>query len=229
MFKHSLVLATALYTMTACSKPETESKADRAAQAVINKANDVRAESNDVRTIAANNRNNLSAKVQDNRDVLAQDLKDVAARAAARAGKTDARAKADVDAINGEMKDVTKELASLDEAQNEFAVQRHIRVETLRVVHGIEASQAGVISVVSTSAGFDAGSRAAISEKLGVFSQRLDTAATLIQGLEGVDAKSWIDRERAAADAMNGMEDARSSTWDAVKNAKRIDPRTTMR
>jgi chromosome segregation ATPase len=215
--------------VTACHKDKTERNASRAAEAVNDKAKDVKDEAKDVRESAQNDRNDLADKIQDNRNDLKKDLKDVANNMADRAKKTGTKAKDNVDDVNGEMKDVTKEVASLDEAQNEFAYQRNIRIETLRAVHGIDAGQANFINVLNTNAGFDDASRANISAKLNVFTQRLDSAATLIQGLEGVDAAAWVDREKAAADAMNRMEDARVDAWDAVKDGKRIDTRTSMR
>jgi uncharacterized phage infection (PIP) family protein YhgE len=215
--------------VSACNSSKTERNAKRAAEAVNDKIKDVHDESKDVRDTATDDRNDLADKIQDNRNDLKKDLKQVAENVSDRADKTADKAKDNVDDVSKEMKDVTKEVASLDEAQNEFIFQRNIRVQTLRAVHQVDASQAAFINVLGTNAGFDDASRAKISEKLGVFTQRLDSAGTLIQDLESVDAASWVDRDKAAADAMNRMEDARSDAWDAVKDGTRIDTRTSMR
>jgi archaellum component FlaC len=229
MLKQSMVLATALCAFAACNKDKTQDNAQRAAEAVNDKAKDLRDEAKDVRETATDDRNDLADKIQDNREDLKKDLTKVADNAADRADKTADKAKDNVEDVTKEMKDVSKEVASLDEAQNEFVFQRNIRIATLRATHGLDASQAAFIGVLSANGGYETASQSVINEKLGVFNQRLDESATLIQSLEGVDANAWIERDKAAVSSMNRMEDARVDAWDAVQDAKRIDGRTSMR
>jgi hypothetical protein len=195
-----LALLAGFTASAACShKNDTRENAENAAQAVRDKTTDLQDEAKDLNDTAKDKSNDLADKSKDTVD----DLKD-------------------------DTKDVTKTAVATRDAVKEFEYQRMVRVQTLRAVHGIVASQPLLINAIAQSTPFVDADRAKIVEKVQLVQMRLDEAANLIQSLEGVDADHWEGRERETANAMNRLEDARDDAWDALENAKRID-RTSMR
>ena len=126
-------------------------------------------------------------------------------------------------------RDMTKAVKDHDEALGEFAYHKTLRIQTLRAVHAISASQANVMATLNAAFPFIDEDRTRVNEKLTLFKSRIDDSARLVQGLEAVEAAEWVTREHAAADAMNRLEDARSDTWAALEDAKTVDGRTSMR
>ena len=132
-----------------------------------------------------------------------------------------------------DLKDETKDLANAvkqhDEAEGEFAYHKMLRVQTLRAVHAITASQANVVATLTTGLPFVDTDRDRVNEKLALFAARIESSAELVQSLESVDAASWVTREHAAAQAMVHLELARADAWAALGDAKTVDDRTSMR
>ncbi len=134
--------------------------------------------------------------------------------------------------LQGESTDMMKKGIETRDALKEFEYQRMVRVQTLRAVHAITASQPNVVITLAGGRALRDADRAKLNEKLQLVQMRLDESANLIQSLEGVDAEHWKDRERDVADAMNRLEDAREDAWEALDEAERLDPsvdQTSMR
>jgi hypothetical protein len=194
-----LALLAGFAASTACSKDDTRDNAENAAEAVREKTTDLQDNSKD-----------LAETAKDKAEDLRDESKDTA------------------EDINDEAKDVMKSGIAARDAQKEFEYQRMVRVQTLRGVHGIIASQPLLINAVASARALVDADRSKIAEKVQLVQMRLDEAANLIQSLEGVDANHWEGRERETADAMNRLEDAREDAWEALDDAKTID-RTSMR
>lgn len=185
--------------VSGCNKDKTRSNAENAAEAVRDKTGDLQDEAKDLAETAKDKASDLT----DEAKATAEDVKD-------------------------ESKDLSEASLEARNAQKEFEYQRMVRVQTLRAVHGITASQPQVILAVASSMPLVDADRAKLNEKVTLVQMRLDESANLIQALEGVDANNWEPRERDAAAAMNRLEDARKDAWEALDEAKRLD-RTSMR
>jgi conjugal transfer/entry exclusion protein len=103
-----------------------------------------------------------------------------------------------------------------------------VRVQTLRAVHGVAASQPVLINAFASSLPIVEADKAMINEKLQILQTRLDEAANQIQTLKSVDATTWDQRHDDVNKAMDRVEDARKDAWQALKDAKRND-QTSMR
>jgi len=195
----TLALVAGLAASAACNNDKTRKNAENAAEAVRDKADDLKDNSKDLAETAKDKSEDLADKSKDTIDDLGKDTKDVA-----------------------------KNAVETRDSQKEFEYQRMVRVQTLRAVHGIVASQPMLINAVAGSVPLVDTDRAKVNEKVLLIQMRLDESANLIQGLEGVDANNWEDRERETSNAMNRLEDARKDAWEALDDAKRLD-RTSMR
>jgi len=197
----TLALGLALCAASACSNDNaTRREAERAADRVNDKTKEVKEEAQD-----------LAEKSRDEKQQLAAKASDVAV------------------AVTNETKDLAKAAQDLDEAQGEFAYHKTLRIRTLRAVHAIAGSQPDLINALATSSPLIDEDRTRVMEKLTLLRSRLVDSARLIQELEGVDATTWVARERLVADAMNRVEDARTDAWDALDSAKVDESRTSMR
>ena len=120
-------------------------------------------------------------------------------------------------------KEVAKESSELMKAEETFAFRRQARVQVLRATHSAVGTQPMLISMMSANFDLTDAGRAAINERLTTFQRRLDEAANLIQGLQGVDAAEWEVRDEAVSEAMQKLEDARQAAWGALEDAPRVD------
>jgi len=197
-FTHLAIIA-GLAASASCSKDKTRDNAENAAEAVRDKTGDLQNESKDLAETAKDKAEDLRDESKD----TAEDIKD-------------------------ESNDMTHKTVEARDAQKEFEYQRLVRVQTLRAVHGIAASQPMLISAIASSKALGDADRAKINEKVLLIQMRLDESANLIQGLETVDANNWEPRERDVANAMNRLEDARADAWEALDDAKPLD-QTSMR
>ncbi len=187
-------LALGLAASTACNKDKTRDNAENAAEAVNDKTDNLKDESKD-----------LAETAKDKSDDLADKSKET------------------VEDVEDAYKDVSKTAVETRDAQKEFEYQRLVRVQTLRAVHGITASQPMLVDAIISAQAMPDADRAKVNEKVQLVQMRLDESAKLIQGLEGVDAAHWVDRERAVADAMNRLEDAREDAWEALDDVNHLD------
>lgn len=115
------------------------------------------------------------------------------------------------------------------DTDSEFKVQKSVRIATLRGVHAIAASQPMLISLVNDTVPLHPRDKFLLDERTAMLSSRLGEAANAISVLSAADAKTWSVHERAAAEALNRVEAARSDAFDALDKAERITDRTTMR
>jgi gas vesicle protein len=194
-----LCVALGLATAAACDKDKTRDNAEEAAEAVNDKTGDLQDEAKDLAETAKDTSEDISDKAKDG-----------------------------VEDIGDESKEMMNKGVETRNAQKEFEYQRMVRVQTLRGVHGIAASQPALINAFASSRAITDAARAKINEKVALVQMRLDESANLIQSLENVDAMHWTDRERDVADAMNRLEDAREDAWEALDEADTLD-QTSMR
>ena len=88
--------------------------------------------------------------------------------------------------------DMTKAVKDHDEALGEFAYHKTLRIQTLRAVHAISASQANVMATLNAAFPFIDEDRTRVNEKLTLFKSRIDDSARLVHCLEALDEPSAI-------------------------------------
>lgn len=249
-FRNVFVAAAMLIAPAACNKDKTGKEADRTAEAVKDKADDLRDEARDVAETSADRREDLTDKAADKAKDTAKDVADLAKDTADRSAKAQERnadqaadvrddiqdrrntvaekARDNAGDIADEAKDVGNGARKLADAQHDFAYAKMVRVQTLRAIHAVEASQPMLISSFSASLPLVEGDRNLVNEKMQIFQMRLDEAGNQIETLNGVDAASWEQRHDDVNKAMDRLDDAREDAWKALDDAKRLD-RTSMR
>lgn len=223
-----LALAVGLATAGACSKDKTRDNAENAAENVRDKTEDLKDEAKDLQEVAKDQDEELRDRDLERtgvtRNGVVETTKEVGEVAEDRADL----AKDTVEDVNDEAKDLSKTSIATRDAQKEFEYQRLVRVQTLRAVHAIAGTQPMLINAITSSQAIPEVDRAKVNEKVQLVQMRLDECANLIQSLDGVDAAHWVDREKAASDAMNRLEDAREDAWEALDEANQLD-QTSMR
>jgi len=249
-FRTLFVAAAMLVAPAACNKDKTEKGSDRAAEAVKKSADKLRDEARDVRELSADRRQDLTDKAADKAEDTAKDMKDLAQDTADRSNKaldktedqaadvkddiTDRRntvaekARDNAGDIADEAKDVGKGARKLADAEHEFQYAKMIRIQTLRGIHAVIASQPMLINSFAMSLPIVESDRAVINEKMQIFQMRLDEAGNQIETLNGISAESWEQRHDDVNKAMDRLNDARKDAWKALDDAKRLD-RTSMR
>jgi hypothetical protein len=248
-FRH-FVVAAALLAAPACKNNDPAHEADRAAERVNDKVDDLNDRSKDLADTARDKAGDLGDKARDNAKATAEAVKDLANDTKHRVGdavdKTakqiqgvvaDRRERMDdlgdkaaagTKDIADDAKAVGKAAHDVHEAQQDFRYQKAIRVASLRGEHGVIASQAMLINAFASIAPVSETDHAKIAEKLQVFQMRIDETGNVIQGLDAVEAKDFQARDDEAAKAMSRLDQARQDAWDALDGAKRLG-RTSMR
>jgi gas vesicle protein len=249
-FRTLFVAAAMLIAPAACNKDKTGKDSDKAAEAVKSSADKLRDEARDVRETAADRREDLTDKAADKAEDTAKDMKDLAQDSSERTNKAidrnekqasdvksdiadrrddiSEKARDNARDVADEAKDVGKGARKLADAEHDFKYAKMVRVQTLRSIHAVIASQPMVINSFASSLPFVESDRALINEKLQILQMRLDEAGNQIETLNGVSADSWEQRHDDVNKAMDRLEDARKDAWKALDNAKRLD-RTSMR
>lgn len=249
-FRTLFVAAAMLIAPAACNKDKTGKESDKAAEAVKESADKLRDEARDVSETSADRQQDLTDKAADKAEDTAKDMKDLAQDSADRSAKisdknTDQandvkddigdrrdtvaeKARDNAGDVADEAKDVGKGARKLADAQHDFQYAKMVRVQTLRAVHAVVASQPMLINSFSSSQPLVESDRALLAEKMQILQMRLDEAGNQIETLNGVDAASWEQRHDDVNKAMERLDDAREDAWKALDNAKRLD-RTSMR
>ena len=249
-FRSVFVAAAMLIAPAACNQDKTGKTADKTAEAVKDKTEGLRDEVRGVSETAADRRQALTDKAGEQAVDTAKDMKDLAQDSAERSAKaTDrsvdqaAEVRTDIDDrrntvakeardnardIADEAKDVGQGARGLADAQHDFAYAKMVRVQTLRAVHAVEASQPMLISSFASLVPIVMSDRAHVNEKMQIFQMRLDEAGNQIETLSGVDSGNWEKRHEDANKAMYRLDEARKDAWKALDDAKRLD-RTSMR
>jgi hypothetical protein len=119
-------------------------------------------------------------------------------------------------------KDVSKEAEELAGAQDDFNRRKAIRVDELRMLHSVIATQPMLINVFASVEPFTERARASANEKLTLFQMRLDEAANAIEALQSAGSASFEARDDEADEAMNRLEEAREDAWEALHDGDRI-------
>jgi len=135
----------------------------------------------------------------------------------------------DVEEIADDAKDVGEHARELANASNEFRYRKMVRIQTLRAVHAVEASQPMLINAFAQALPLVEKDRGEVNERLVIFQMRLDEAGNAIQSLELVDAKDWEARDDAVSKALERVEAAREDVWESLREAERTGDRTSMR
>lgn len=198
-FRTLFVAAAILIAPAACNEDKTIKGSDEAAAAVKKSADRLREEAREVSEVSADRRQDLSDKAGDN----ARDVAD-------------------------EAKDVGKGARKLANDEHDFQYAKMVRVQTLRSVHAVIASQPMVMSSFAASLPIVESDRAMINEKMQILQMRLDEAGNQIETLNSISAESWEQRHDDVNKAMERLDDAREDAWKALDEAKRLD-RTSMR
>ena len=248
-FRTLFVAAAMLIAPAACNKDKTGKESDKAAEAVNHSADKLRDEARDVSETSVDRQRDLNDKAADKAEDTAKDMKDLAQNTADRTTKAldksadqandvkgdieDRRATVSEKArdnardIADEAKDVGAGARKLANAEHDFKYAKMVRVQTLRAVHAVIASQPMLINAFSSSLPIVESDRTLINEKLQILQMRLDDAGNQIETLNGVEAASWDQRHDDVTKAMNRLDDARKDAWKALDDAKRLD-RTSM-
>jgi hypothetical protein len=251
-FRNAFMAAALLAAPAACNKDNNSAKqVDRAADRVNDNAQDLRDEARDVAETARDRSKDLNDKAADKAKDTADDLNDLAKDTRER-GRDDVdktrdqatdvadNARENRDAVREKARDNATDIAdeatdvgdqanNLNQAQADFRMTRMARIETLRAVQSVNASQAPLINAFATTLPLEEGDRAKVMEKLQIFQMRVDEAGNQVQALQGVEAASWEQRHDDVNKAMDRMNDARKDAWSALDDAKRLDNRTSMR
>lgn len=216
-FRSMLVAASLLAGSAACTqKSETRQQADRAAESVKDQVEELKEESRDLAETAKDKTDDrvgvgeVSAYVGENAGVAKERL-------------------AGADEVADDAKDVGKDARELADASNEFKYRKMVRIQTLRAVHAVEASQPMLINAFAQGFPLVEKDRGEVNEKLLNFQMRLDEAGNAIQSLELVEAKDWEARNDAVSKALERVEDAREDVWESLRDADRTRDRTSMR
>ncbi|MBA3454843.1 MAG: hypothetical protein H0T42_17275 [Deltaproteobacteria bacterium] len=238
-FRSMLVAASLFAASAACTqKSETRREADRAAEAVKDQVEDLQEESRDLADTAKD-----KAEIADNgtadmvdRDVIGDrddtrydSVDDVSRDVARNTQSRQDQIADDVDDVADDAKEVGKNARELADASSEFRYRKMVRIQTLRAVHAVEASQPMLINAFAQSFPLVEKDRGEVNEKLVIFQMRLDEAGNAIQSLELVEAKDWEVRNDAASKALDRAEDAREEVWESLRDADQIGDRTSMR
>lgn len=192
-FRDLAIAAALLAAPTACTNNDPGREADRAADRLNSKAEDLQDES-----------------------------KDLAEKARSRS-TAPADAKATVKKLARETTDVGDRANDVARATDAFERTRRTRVETLRAAHAVIASQSPLIATLAQAFPLVEGDRGKVAEKLQIFQMRIDEAGNAIQTLQATDAATWKDRDDEASRAMSRLDEARTDAWDALADAKRLD------
>lgn len=123
----------------------------------------------------------------------------------------------------GEVLDLSKRANAVGEAHQDFAADREVHSDVLRVQLGILAQQVDVVRELATVIPVTETGRADIDEKLKVFQMRVDETGNAIQQLDSADATGYEARSDEAADAMKRLHDARDEAFKALDDAPRTD------
>jgi uncharacterized protein YoxC len=230
-FRSLVAAAVLIAASAACTKKsETRQEADRAAENVTERVEDLKEESRELAETAKERADDINAIDEVRRPAPVAPGRVDVPELITRQGDDDEERNADVvEDISDEAKDVGESARELEEATSEFRHRRMVRVGTLRAVHSVAASQPMLINAISQSFSLAPNDRAEVQEKLTIFQMRLDEAGNAIQSLELVEARDWESRNDAASKAIERVEDARDQVWEALEEADRIDDRTSMR
>jgi len=116
------------------------------------------------------------------------------------------------------------EARELTQAEREFAERKRIRIAALRGEHSVIATQVKLIATLAESFPLTDAGRADVNDKLSKFELRLAEAMNHIDGLKTVDAEAWEARDEQVRAAMDTLNKARATAWDALEDAPRIAP-----
>lgn len=235
-FRSMLVAASLFAASAACTqKSETRREADRAAEEVKDQVEDLKDESRDLAETARDKTDDITAidevhQPMDRADDIRYDSVDDVSRDVARTARNRQDQIAEgVEDLADDAKKVGENARELADASNEFRYRKMVRIQTLRAVHAVEASQPMLINAFAQSFPLVQKDRGEVNEKLVIFQMRLDEAGNAIQSLELVEAKDWEVRNDAASKALERVEDAREEVWESLREADRIGDRTSMR
>ena len=196
---HSLVAAAGLLTAAACDRdPETQQRVDRAGDEVRDQTGQLRESAQDVTDSARDEADELGARTREPPE---------GARAT----------------VPGAIDETGQRLEPGD-ATGELEQRKLARVETLRAVHGVAASQPMLINAAAQIAPLTAAGQAEVSDKLQALQQQLDEAENAIQTLQAADATTWEDGHGKAEQAMQRLEEARAAAWQQLDDADRLAP-----
>lgn len=222
-FRNVMVAAALVAGTAACNKGEPREEADQAAERVEARSEELREAQRDLADEVNVRREDGSAATRDRAERLQRDdgVMGLPDRVGAR---LDERAANDgVEDVTEEAQDVTEEATDLAKAASDFEQRRQLRVQELRAVHAVIASQPQLINLLAGPTPLTDRARADVSEKMQVLQMRLDEAGNAIQALQGVTAEEFEDRNDETAKAIERLQDAREDAWNALRDGDRID------
>jgi DNA repair exonuclease SbcCD ATPase subunit len=240
----SLVAAAALLTATAACRQErgTAKESERAAQSVREKTEDVRERAGEVRETAREEQEELAEKsretareaseeVREMRERTGEEARDVRERAQEGREERSEQARESTKEIAGEQRELGESATELGQASQEFQARKRARIDSLRAIHGVAASQPMLINTIMGNAALSTEDRTELTQKLQTFQMRLDEASNEIQSLEAVDAAGWEDRNGQVSKVMDRLEEARKDAWEELEGVEFIGEtdRTSMR
>lgn len=195
----TLLAAAALAAVPACQK-EARDKTEEAAENVQEQREDVREEAKDLRE-----------DVQDHREAVRDQT------------STDTMENTGED-VGEERQELREETGELKTAEAELAVRKGNLVARMRAVHDVVRSQPVLINSLAPLTPLTTNARADLAEKMQVFQMRIDEAGNAIEALAAADAASFEERDDAAEQAMDRLEDARENAWEALNEGDRLEP-----
>jgi len=221
-FRNVMVAAALVAGMAAC-KSDTREKAEEAAERLQDKRTELREEQHDLAEEVTEQREEVTEAAKDRADRLTRD--DGVTGMPDRVGErlNERAARETTEDVTEEATGVGQEATELATAARDFEQRRQLRVQELRAVHGVIASQPMLINMIAGQTPLTDRARADVAEKMQVFQMRVDEAGNAIQALQGVDAASFEARDDAAAKAMDRLRDARADAWEALDKGDRID------
>lgn len=204
------LLAASVVVLPMACKNETRKEADKAAENVKDQREDLKDESKDLKEAIKDQKENVHDYAKSDTDMTRS--------------MNEKQVEHNAKEVGEESKEVSGAAKDVAVAEGEFDIKRHDRVSQLRLVHGVKASQPMLINAIAGATPLTDKARADLSEKMQTFQMRLDEAGNAIEALQSADASGFEDRNDAASEAMDKVEDARKDAWEALNDGDRIQP-----
>ena len=126
--------------------------------------------------------------------------------------------------IADESEDIADQAKDVKSAALEFQQQRAERTAALRSLHQVIGAQPNMIQTFAGMMPFTDRAQAELNDRMQTFQMRLDEAGNAIEALDGAEAASFDERDAAARDAIDQLEEARDAAWEALNDGDRIEP-----
>lgn len=217
-----LVVAVAIASVPAGCKEETRREAERAAENLQDQKQDLAEETRELKKV-------VEEQAEDQRELAEaqadRDENRVAGLPENARGRIDeSEVRHNANEIAEESEDVAEEAKDVRTAAADFEYRRRLRYDALQSIYKISAIQPMMIHTFASLTPLTVPARNDLNEKMQLFQMRLDEAANTIEAVGSADENMFEERDDAAKDALDRLEDARDDAWEALREGDRIEP-----